>query len=145
MKDRLNTDMIAAMKSGNKELLSVIRMVKSQIQLEEIALKRDLNDDEVITIVSKQIKMRNDSIAEFEKGNRQDLIDKTQSEIELLKPYLPEQLSDEELNKIIDEVINKNTISSMSQIGLLMKDLVPLIKGKADMSIVNNIIKSKLN
>ena len=145
MREQLQKDMIAAMKSGDKELLSVIRMVKSQIQLDEIASKKEATDDEVISVISKQIKMRKDSITEFEKGNRQDLIDKTNSEIELLKRYLPEQLDEATLNKIIDETMIKVDATTSNDIGKLMKELIPLVKGKADMGLVNTIIKSKLS
>lgn len=145
MRDKINSDMIDAMKNQDKKLLAVIRMVKSQIQLEEISLKRNLNDEEIITIISKQIKMRNDSISEFEKGNRQDLIDKTNEEIEILKVYLPEQIPQNELEEIIDKIISNNNITTSKQIGLLMKELIPIIKGKADMKIVNEMIKNKLD
>lgn len=145
MRNTITNDMIAAMKSGDKELLSVIRMVKAQIQLDEINTKRELTDDEVISIISKQIKMRKDSIVEFEKGNRIDLINQTNSEIELLKRYLPVQLSEDEINKIIDNAIKDNNITSTSDMGKLMKELIPLLKGKADMGLVNTIIKTKLS
>ena len=107
MREQILNDLMAAMKSQDKEKLLVIRSVKSAMQLEEINLKRNLNDDEVIGVITKQIKTRKDSIVEFEKGNRQDLIDATKKEIEILQAYLPEQLTEEELNKIIDDVFTK--------------------------------------
>ena len=145
MKERIQSDMIAAMKSGNKELLSVIRMVKAQIQLDEINTKKTLTDEDVISIISKQIKSRKDSIIEFEKGNRTDLIDKTNGEIEILMTYLPEQLTTEEVTDIVTKVIISVGATSTNDIGKIMKELLPLVKGKADMGLVNKVIKDKLS
>ena len=104
MRERILTDLISAMKSKDKERLAVLRMVKGAMQLEEINVKRELNDDEVIRIISKQIKTRKDSIIEFEKGNRNDLIEATNAEIEILNEYMPVQMTEEEISKVIDEV-----------------------------------------
>jgi uncharacterized protein YqeY len=145
MIERLTSDMINAMKAQDKETLSVIRMIKGAIQLEEINKKKKLEDDDVIAIISKQIKMRKESIEEFKKGNRNDLITQAESEIAILNKYLPEQISDEKLNNIIDEVIAKVEAKSANDMGKIMKELVPLIKGKADMGKVNSLIKEKLS
>ena len=145
MREKILSDLIDAMKKQDKETLLVIRSIKSAMQLEEINLKRNLNDDEVISVISKQIKTRKDSIVEFEKGNRQDLIDATQKEIDILTQYLPEQLSKEELDKIIDEVFNKVNPTSPKDMGRLMGEITPLVKGKADMKEVSNLIKERLN
>jgi len=145
MLEKLTNDMISAMKAKDKEKLSVIRMVKAAIQLEEINKKKKLEDDDVIAIISKQIKMRKESIEEFKKANRSDLIDQTQSEIDILVTYLPTQLSEEELSKIVSEVITKVDAKVASDMGKIMKELLPLIKGKADMGQVNNMIKEKLS
>jgi uncharacterized protein YqeY len=145
MFERINNDIVNAMKAKDKETLDVIRMVKGAMQLESISKKRNLEDDEVIAIVSKQIKMRKESIEEFKKANRTDLIEKTESEIVILNKYLPEQLSDEELSKIIDEIIVKVEAKNDKDMGKIMKELAPLVKGKADMGKVNMIIKEKLS
>ncbi len=145
MREQILSDLVTAMKSQDKERLMVIRSVKSAMQLEEINLKRNLNDDEVIGVITKQIKTRKDSIAEFEKGNRQDLIEATQKEINILQEYLPEQLTSEELNKIIEDVFNQVQPTSSKDMGRVMATITPLVKGKADMKEVSNIIKSKLN
>ncbi|MFA5408622.1 MAG: GatB/YqeY domain-containing protein [Bacilli bacterium] len=144
MLECLNSDLIAAMKAKDKVTLGVIRMIKGAIQLEEIQKKQQLNDDDIITIISKQIKMRKESIEEFKKGNRNDLIDQTEVELVILNKYLPEQLSDEELIKIVTDVISKVNAQTTSDIGKIMKELVPLIRGKADMGKVNLTIKDKL-
>lgn len=143
--DRLNEDLKTAMKNKDSLKLSVIRMVKGAISLEKIKLKRDLNDDEIIGLISKEIKMRKDSILEFEKASRIDLIDKNNEEIKILKEYLPEELSTEELAKIIDEVFILVNPSSTKDMGNIMKEITPRVKGRVDMSYVSNIVKEKLN
>ena len=145
MKNRIIEDIKLAMKAQDKEKLAVVRMLKSDIQMAELNKKSELTDDEVISIVSKQIKMRNDSIKEFEKGNRNDLIEEATAEIEILKNYLPEQLSEEEVIKIIDDVFNKVNPTSSSDMGKIMGLLTPLVKGKTDMGIVSNLVKEKLS
>ena len=132
------------MKSKDSFSLGVIRMVKGAIQLEKINKKRDLTDDEVITVISKQIKMRNDSINEFTKANREDLIEQNKKEIALLSTYMPAQLSELEINKIIDDAFNTVNPTSSKDMGLIMKEVSPKLKGKADMGKVNNIIKDRL-
>lgn len=145
MRKKILEDLKTAMKNQDKETLSVIRMVKGAIQLEEIKTKHELTDDEVIAIISKQIKTRKESIIEFEKGNRQDLIEQTKLEIEILNKYMPEQLSIEEVNKIIEDAFNEVNPSAPSDMGKIMAYVTPKLKGKADMSIVSKTIKEKLN
>lgn len=145
LSEKINQDMISFMKNKDSFSLSVIRMVKGAIQLEKINLKRDLNDDEVIAVISKQIKMRNDSIAEFTKANRTDLIEQTKKEIEVLNTYMPEQLSEEDINKIIEEAFAKINPTGSKDMGLIMKEVSPKLKGRADMGKVNALIKEKLN
>lgn len=144
MVEKLKQDMIDAMKSKDKERLTVIRLVKAAMDLEHIDRKREINDDLLIDVVNKQIKMRRDSIADFEKGNRQDLVDKTQSEIDMLMVYLPEQLSEDEVVKIIDEIFEEVKPSSQKDMGKVMKEATVKLKGKADMKMVSEIIKNKL-
>ena len=144
LRENINNDIKEAMKSKDKETLAVLRMVKGSIQLEEISKKKELNDDDVIAVINKQIKTRKDANIEFEKGNRQDLIDKNNSEISILNRYMPEQLTSDEIEKIIDENMKKLGVTTTKQMGILMKEISPLLKGKADMGLVSNIIKSKL-
>lgn len=145
MKDRILKDMVSAMKSQDKLRLSVLRMVKGAIQLEEINKKSELTDDDVIGVLSKQIKTRKESILEFEKGNRNDLIEQTNKEIEILNEYMPEQLSEDEVVKIIDDAFNKVNPTSVSDMGKIMGIITPQLKGKADMSNVSRIVKEKLS
>ena len=144
MVEQLEKDMIEAMKAKDKDSLTVIRMVKAALKQEQIDHKKEVNDELLIDVVNKQIKMRKDSISEFEKGNRQDLIDKTQSEIDLLMKYLPEQLSSEEVNKIIDEIFAEVKPESQKDMGKVMKEAQAKLKGKADMKVVSTMIKDKL-
>ena len=145
MRERILTDLVSAMKNKDKLTLSVLRMVKGAMQLEEINVKHELNDDEVIRIISKQIKTRKDSIAEFEKGNRTDLIEATNNEIKILENYMPEQMTEEEISKVIDEVFTQINPTGPSDMGKIMGTISPLVKGKADMGLVNKMIKEKLN
>lgn len=145
MKERINKDFISAMKNKEKEKLAVIKMVRGSIQLEELNKKKELVDDEVIAIIAKQIKTRKESIIEFEKGNRQDLIEQTNFEIKILEEYMPEQMSEEEINKVIDEVFNKVNPTGPSDMGKIMGMISPILKGKADLGLVNKLIREKLN
>ena len=143
--EKINEDMKLAMKAQNKETLNVIRMVKSAIQLAKIELKHDLSDEEVINVISKQIKMRKDSIVEFTKASRDDLVQSYQSEIDILNKYMPEQLSLEEVNKIIDEAFNLVNPTSEKQMGLIMKEVNPKVRGKYDMGEISKLIKDRLS
>ena len=144
LNEQINSDMISYMKSKDSFSLGVVRMVKGAIQLEKINLKRDLNDDEVIAVIAKQIKMRNDSISEFEKANRTDLVTQYKKEIELLSKYMPAQLSEDEINAIIDGAFASINPTSSKDMGLIMREVSPKLKGRADMAKVNAIIKEKL-
>lgn len=145
MKERILNHLKEAMKQKDKELLSVIRMVKGAIQMDEIAKKRELNDDEVIAIISKQIKTRKESIAEFEKAGRDDLKNQTQSEIDILMRYMPEQMSEEEVLRVIDQAFETVQPTSMKDMGKLMGVITPQVRGKADMGFVNKMIKERLS
>jgi len=143
--EKLNNDMINYMKSKDSFSLGVVRMVKGAVQLEKINKKRDLTEDEVIAVISKQIKMRNDSIQEFAKAGRNDLVEQNKKEIEILEKYMPEQLTEEEINNIINKAFEKVNPTSPKDMGLIMKEISPSLKGKADMGKVNAIIKEKLS
>lgn len=145
MKDRINQDFISAMKNKEKERLAVIRMVKGAIQMEELNKKSTLTDDEVVTIIAKQIKTRKESIVEFAKGNREDLIRQTEDEITILETYMPEQMSEEEIDRVIEETFAKVNPVGPSDIGKLMGTISPILKGKADLGLVNKKIREKLN
>lgn len=143
MVEKLKQDMVEAMKAKDKERLTTIRMIKGDLDKEHIDKKREINDDLLIEVVNRGIKQRKDSIAEFEKGGRNDLIEKTQAEIEILQSYLPAQLSEEEVSLIIDEAFLVNP-EGPRDMGKIMKEVQPKLKGRADMKKVSEIIKSKL-
>ena len=146
--ETISKDMIEAMKSKDKDSLNTLRLLKSAIDLYLVNNKLDRNnasDEVVIDVVSKQVKTHRESIEEFKKGNRQDLIENLTREIELLSKYLPEQLSSEELENIVENVFNEVKPTSVKDMGAIMKAITPLVKGKADMREVNAIIKEKLN
>ena len=144
MVEQLDKDMIEAMKAHEKEKLNVIRMVKASLKQEQIDHKKEINAELLIDVVNKQIKMRKDSISEFEKGGRQDLIDATQAEIDILMKYLPEQLGAEEVAKIIDEIFAEVKPEGQKDMGKVMKEAQAKLKGKADMKEVSSIIREKL-
>jgi uncharacterized protein YqeY len=145
MYDKIKSDIVSAMKEKDTLRLQTLRGVKGEVDLAHIDKKVDINDELVTDVLSHQIKTRKESIVEFEKGNREDLIEKTNKEIELLQSYLPEQLSEDELVKLIDEVIAKVNPTSPKEMGLVMKEVTPLVKGKADMKVVSTMIKDKLS
>lgn len=145
MVEKLDKDMIEAMKNKEKDRLTVIRMVKASLKQEQIDHKKEINDDLLIDVVNKQIKMRKDSIQEFEKGNRTDLIEKTQAEIDILMNYLPEQLTEEEVKKVIDEIFAELNPTSQKDMGKVMQQATSKLKGKADMKEVSTIIRERLN
>ena len=144
MVEKLKNDMIDAMKNKEKERLTVIRMVKAAMDLEHIDCKREINDELLIDVVSKQVKMREGSILEFERGNREDLIEKTKKEIEILKAYLPEQLSESEVVEEIEKIFAEVKPESVKDMGKVMKEATAKLRGRADMKRVGEIIKSKL-
>ena len=142
--DDLQKEIMQAMKDKDTLKLNVLKMVKGAIQLEKINNGRELNDELFIDVVVKQIKERNESIEEFKKGNRQDLVDKTQAEVDLLNTYLPEQLSEEEVDKIIDAIFDEVKPTSQKDMGAVMKEATAKLKGQADMKMVSTKIKDKL-
>jgi uncharacterized protein YqeY len=145
MYDKIKEDIVKALKEKDTLKLQTLRGIKGEVDLEHINKKVEINDELVITILSRGIKTRKESIAEFEKGNREDLINKTTDEINLLQTYLPAQLTEEEINKILDEAFAKVNPTSNKEMGLIMKEVTPLLKGKADMGKVSAIIKDRLS
>lgn len=144
MVEKLKQDMIVAMKAKDKDRLTTLRMIKGDLDKEHIDKKREINDELLIEVVNRGIKQRKDSIVEFEKGGRQDLIDKTQEELAILQSYLPAQLSDEEVLAIIDEAFQIVHPEGSRDMGKIMKEIQPKLKGRADMKKVSEIIKTKL-
>lgn len=145
MRDKILKDIIEAMKNKEKERLSTLRLLKGAMQLEEINKKGELDDTEIINLISKQIKTRRESIEEFKKANRLDLADKTEKEVKILSSYMPEQLSEDEVLKLIEEAFNEVKPTSMKDMKNIMAYLNPKISGRADKGFVSKTIKEKLN
>ncbi|MCM3735642.1 GatB/YqeY domain-containing protein [Bacillus cytotoxicus] len=141
---RLNDDMKQAMKNKEKQKLTVIRMVKAALQNEEIKLQHSLLEDEELTVLAREVKQYKDSLLEFEKAGREDLVDKLKSEIQILETYLPEQLTEEELTAVIQQVISEVGAASKADMGKVMSAVMPKIKGKADGSQVNRLVSKLL-
>ena len=144
LSEKINNDLKEAMKCKDSFRLSVIRMVKGAMQLAKPNPREELTDDDVVAVISKQTKMRNDSIKEFESAGRDDLAEQNRREIEILNTYMPKQLTTEELTEIIDKVFNEVKPTSQKDMGLIMKNISPHVKGKADMSLVNKLVKERL-
>lgn len=145
MREKLQNELIQSMKEHNKKKIDVIKMVKASIQMEEINLKRELNDDEILNIITKQVKMRKDAITDFEKASRTDLIDSYNEEIDILNNYLPKKLDIDEVNIIIDDAFKLVNPTSASDMGKIMKEVSPKLKNRFDMGEASKIIKDKLS
>ncbi|MBM7097112.1 GatB/YqeY domain-containing protein [Bacillus sp. H-16] len=145
LQKQLNEDMKQAMKNKEKQRLVVIRSVKSALQNEQIKQGKELTEDEALTVLGREMKQRKESLQEFEKANRDDLVAKIKAEMEVLETYLPEQLSDEELQKIVDETIVQVGASSKSDMGKVMGAIMPKVKGKADGNQVNRLVVKSLS
>ncbi|WP_445490334.1 GatB/YqeY domain-containing protein [Niallia sp. 03133] len=143
--ERLNTDMKQAMKNKEKDKLTVIRMIKAAIQNESIKTGSELSEEDELSVLSREVKQRKDSLHEFEKAGRQDLVDKVRAELEHVEVYMPEQFSEEELSEIIVSVISETGASSKKEMGKVMAALMPKVKGKADGSLVNKLVQQHLS
>ncbi len=144
MFNQIGEDLKEALKNQEKLVLSVLRMVKSALQLEKINKKDDLTDEEVLAVIKKQIKMRRDSIVEFEKFDKKEEIETLNQEIEILNRYLPEALSEEEIDKAIDDVFDTLKPSGIKDMGAIMKALQP-IASQVDMSEVSKKVRKRLS
>lgn len=142
LKDILMEDLKDAMRNKDTIKKNTITLVRAAIQNEEIASKKDaLSDEEIIGIISKEVKERRGAIEEFKKGDRQDLVEESEKEIEFLLKYLPEQLTKEELENIVKEVIEDVGATSLKDMGKIMGSIMPKIKGRADGNMVNEIVQ----
>lgn len=134
-----------AMKAKEKNVLQVIRMIKASLQNDQIKLGRELNAEEELTVLSREMKQRRDSLVEFQKANREDLVQKVEEEIAIVEKYLPAQLTDEEVRQIVKQAIQKVGATSSAAFGQVMGVVMPQVKGKADGNLVNGIVKEELN
>jgi len=144
LRQDIHKDIAVAMKSGDKERLSTVRMLMSAIKYKEVDAHRELTDEETIAVISSLVKQRQDSIEQFTKGNRLDLVEKESKELEVLRTYLPPQLSEAEVRDIIKKAVAETGATGQKDMGKLMKVVMPQVKGKADGKMVNDIVKELL-
>ena len=146
LKEQLTADMKTAMKEreAGKLRLSVIRLVRGAIRQQEIDGKKELTDEDVLGVIAKEVKSRRDSIEEFKKGNRQDLVDQNEAEIKILEGYLPEQMGEDEIRSLVAEAIEKVGATTPKDMGKVMKEIMPKTKGRADGKVVNGIVRELL-
>ena len=146
LKEKLMEDMKQAMKAKEEGRLrlAVIRMVRSAIRQAEIDGKKELDDEGIVSIISKEVKSRKDSLEEFRKGNRADLVQETEEEISVLLPYLPQQLSEDEVRALVEEAVRATGAATQKDMGKVMGVLMPKVKGRADGKLVNRLVCEKL-
>lgn len=144
LKKILMDDLKESMKNKETIRKNTITMVRAAIKQQEVDTRQDLTEEEIVDIIAKQVKIRKESIEQFKQGDRQDLVDSTEKEIEVLLKYLPEQLSEEELKEIVVAVIEEVKATSMKDMGKIMGKVMPKIKGRADGNMVNKIVKEYL-
>lgn len=146
LKEQLTEDMKTAMKAkeAGKQRLGVIRLVRSAVRQLEIDGKKELDDAGVLAVLSKEVKQRRDSITEFKKGGREDLVQQNEEEIAILMEYLPQQLSEDEVRSLVKEAVEASGASTAKDMGKVMKVLMPKVKGRADGKLVNDLVRGML-
>jgi len=144
LKERLKEDMKAALKAKDKEKLSVIRMLQALIKNAEIDKRGELTDEEIVSLLMKYAKQRRESIELYEKGGRQDLVEKERMELQIVESYLPKQMSEEEIRELVKKVIEEVGATSPKDMGKVMQAVMPKVKGRADGSVVNKIVRELL-
>lgn len=141
LKEKLMEDLKTSMKNKDTIRKNTITMVRAAIKQIEVDQRKDVQDEEILEIISKQAKERRLAIEDFERGSREDLVSQTEAEIEILLQYLPQQLTEDEVEQIVVETIKEINATSMKDIGLIMKAVMPKVKGKTDGNIVNKVVK----
>jgi len=144
LKERIDQDMRMAQKSGEKLKLSLTRLLKSDIRYKEIDKGKELSDEEVLEVLTSSAKKHRDSIEQFRKGGREDLVKQEEDELKMILEYMPEQLNAEELRKLVEEGITEAGAEGEKDIGKVMKVLMPKLKGKADGKAVSLLVSSRL-
>lgn len=144
MYDSIKSEIVKAMKEHDKERLNVLRMVKAAVDLEHIDKKIEINDELVLTVVLKQVKMREDSIEQYSKTSRSDLVEKETTELNILKEFLPKPLTDSEVDELISEAITEIKPEGMKDMGKVMGYLSPKVKGRTDQKALSIKIKERL-
>ena len=145
LKSLIKTQVTISMKDGDKFRTTVLRMILAEIQKIEIDEKSDLNELQITSILEKMIKQRNDAIAQFEQAKRQELADKEKQEIEIVREFLPEQMSDDEISELVSKIVSEVGAQDMKDMRKVMGSLKPLIAGKADAGVVSQLVKKALS
>jgi len=145
LKDKLMEDLKQALREGDERRKSAIRLAMAAIRNAEIEKRRELDDGELLQIIAKEVKQRRDSIAEFTKAGRQDLIDQEKAELEVLLAYLPRQMTREEIEEAARRVIQEVGATGLSQMGKVMGRLMPQVKGRADGRLVSEVVRALLS
>jgi uncharacterized protein len=145
LEERLVDEMKQAMRSSDKLRLSTIRMIRTAVKNKEIELRKKLDDEEIQKVIQGMLRRNEESIEQFRLGGRMDLVDKESQEGDILKSYLPQALSTEEILKVIDESIQETQASSLKDLGKVMKSVMPKLTGKADGKVINQLVKEKLS
>ena len=145
LKEKITEDMKSAMRTKESSKLGVIRLLLAAMKQKEVDERVELNDGDILKIIEKMLKQRRDSIEAFSKANRKDLVDKEEFEVSFLQQYLPEQLNDSEIDKIIDDEILVSGASTIKDMGLVMSSVKVKVAGKANMADVSQKIKNKLS
>jgi uncharacterized protein YqeY len=145
LEERLVEEMKQAMKSNEKARLSTIRMIRSSVKNKEIELRKPLDDDAILRVIQGMVKKSEESIEQFKSGGRMDLVEKETKEIEIMKSFLPQPLSREEVLKVIDQTIEETKASSLKDLGKVMKTVMPKLGGKVDGALVNQLVKERLS
>ena len=144
LKQKLQEDLKSSMKNKDTNKKSVITLIRASIKQYEVDNRVELGDDEIIDLIAKQLKQTRDSRDEFEKAGRDDLVKQAENEIEILKEYLPQQLSEEELNEIVISTISEVGATSMKDMKNIMSSIMPKVKGRADGKLINQLVKKNL-
>ena len=144
LREKINEDMKTAMRARDSEKLGAIRLLQAALKQKEVDERVELTDGLVLTIIEKMLKQRRDSIEQYTAGNRLDLVAKEQFEVGVLSAYMPQQLSDAEIEKILDDVIVETGATSAKDMGKVMNALRPKVAGRADMGKLSGIVKSRL-
>lgn len=144
LKQKLQEDLKSSMKNKDTNKKSVITLIRASIKQYEVDNRVELGDEEIIDLIAKQLKQTRDSREEFAKAGREDLVAKAEAEIEVLKEYLPQQLSEEELNEIVISTISELGATSMKDMKNIMSSIMPKVKGRADGKLINELVKKNL-
>lgn len=145
IKAQIDKDMVEAAKAKDKIKLSALRLIKAAVHNREIDAHHELNDTELLQVLSSLVKQRQDSIEQFKKGNRQDLVDKEEAELKVIKGFMPEQMSGEEIEAEISKAIAETGATGVKDMGKVMKALMPKTTGKADGKLVSELVKKRLS